>query len=505
MPGGGVPAHPLVSGRASPSSVYPTPPETPNHRAAESPGDDADRSRWSTDVVAESPDADTTPTVGGECDLDELSSALSGLVVSDTSQTAIAYDDTDTPHMCTCGDDDEHWDNPQRLSRVLTRLKERGLVGPRPLTAGRRLVTDSLLEQVHAKSHVAAYGGTVTKKAKSLLEESLGVLPCGGQGLLGTDTYWGTHSADAGRGAVGAAIAATHSVISGDSINAMAICRPPGHHAGPARAHGFCFFNNVGCAAEYALQHGKRRVAIVDFDIHHGDGTENAFYDRDDVLYVSIHRYDKGEYFPGTGHLERIGTGRGKGYNVNVPFDYDPNNEYGNVEYITVFQDYICPILHEFEADIVLVSAGFDAARGDVGDFDVTPAGFEHVTWMLMEAAGGSLVMCMEGGYVLPCLEECVCAVVRTLRSRHEPAPLTPGTDLDIRRGRPVVVPNSECQKRIRACARVHREFWPVALEGKHKATSKLQIDSSRVGKPAAVAGLDPTGTRRGSRRQQNN
>jgi acetoin utilization deacetylase AcuC-like enzyme len=225
------------------------------------------------------------------------------------------------------------------------------------------------------------------------------------------DTYWCGATLSSARRAAGCVLASTSAVLEGHVERAIALVRPPGHHASPDCSRGFCVANSVALAAKYAADKGAR-VLIVDWDIHHGDGTESVFYDDPRVLVISVHRYDGGGYYPGTGAAERVGEGAGAGYNVNIPLD---GVWHGNAEYCALFESLVLPIARAFAPSLILVSAGWDAARGDyLGDFDVTPDGYAVLTHALL-ALGAPIVVAMEGGYNLAAIAACTAAVTRVL------------------------------------------------------------------------------------------
>ncbi len=203
--------------------------------------------------------------------------------------------------------------------------------------------------------------------------------------------------------------------------NGMAIVRPPGHHAGPNSAQGWCYFNNVAIAARVAQKnHGIKRVLIIDWDVHHGNGTEEIFYEDASVLTISLHRKVK-DFYPESGAPDELGTGEGLGFNCNIAWSKDGM---GDAEYMMAFSRIVLPLAYEFNPDLVLVSAGFDAGAADpLGGCCVTPSGFAQLTSMLMGLAGSKLVLVCEGGYNLRTISRSSAACLRVLRGEM-PAPI---------------------------------------------------------------------------------
>lgn len=204
----------------------------------------------------------------------------------------------------------------------------------------------------------------------------------------------------------------------GDVRNAIAIIRPPGHHAESNAPSGFCIFNNVPIATRVCQKNFPetcRKVLILDWDVHHGNGVQHAFYDDPNVLYISLHVFRGGNFYPNLpdGDYNFCGEGPGLGRNVNIPW---ADHGMGDAEYIYAFQEVIMPVATEFDPDLVIISAGFDAAEGDVlGGCHVTPACYAHMTHMLMRMAKGKIVVCLEGGYNLRSIARSALAVTRTL------------------------------------------------------------------------------------------
>ncbi len=203
--------------------------------------------------------------------------------------------------------------------------------------------------------------------------------------------------------AAGGVLTAVEAVLDGAAENAFAIVRPPGHHALPNRAMGFCFFNNVAIAALWLLRKkGLKRVMVVDWDLHHGNGTQDIFYDSPEVLYTSTHQFPQ---YPGTGSLNEIGAGEGLGYTINAPMPA----AFGDPEYLRIFDEAIIPIGRAFKPEFILVSAGFDCHfRDPLGAMEVTEFGFEQMTRRVRKLAAecceGRVVAALEGGYDLEAL-----------------------------------------------------------------------------------------------------
>ena len=208
-------------------------------------------------------------------------------------------------------------------------------------------------------------------------------------------------------------------VVTGDLDNGFAVIRPPGHHAEPGMAGGYCIVNNVAVAAAYARDYlGVGKVLIVDWDVHHGNGTQAAFLKDPNIMYVSVHRWQGGNFYPfqRSGGPTVVGVDQGLGFNVNVGWN---RKGMGDDEYYAAWNKIVMPLAFEYEPDLVLVSAGFDAAIGDVGDCHVTPECFGHLTQSLMTLTKGKVVCTLEGGYIRSVLGKCVLRVVEALLNRR--------------------------------------------------------------------------------------
>jgi len=290
-----------------------------------------------------------------------------------------------------------HPESPQRLQATYAMLEAPDMAG-KFVEIEPRYASHEEINMIHAMSYIDLVASTAGES----------FVP------LDPDTAATPESYDVAKLAAGGLFSAIDCVISGNVNNAFALVRPPGHHAGVGNAAGFCLFNNVAIGAMYALlRHRMDRVLIVDWDLHHGNGTQAQFYDDRRVLYFSTHQYP---YYPGTGSLEEIGRGKGLGFNINVPLRSGTDN----AQYVKIFRRILCPASMKFKPDLVLISAGFDPYfRDPLGGMKVTPEGFAYLTRILMDISdhccGGKLVMTLEGGYHLTGLADSIKAVLNEM------------------------------------------------------------------------------------------
>ncbi|XP_072305645.1 histone deacetylase 7 [Eucyclogobius newberryi] len=366
--------------------------------------------------------------------LPEKALSLPGQEVSSKTRftTGLVYETPMLKHQCSCGDNSNHPEHAGRIQSIWSRLQERGLKGQCETIRGRKATLEEL-QSVHSEKHVLLYGTNPLNRLKldnrklaGILSQRMFVmLPCGGVGV-DNDTIWNeAHTSTASRMAAGSVVELAVRVAKGELKNGFAVVRPPGHHADPSNPMGFCYFNSVAIAAKQ-LQHklSVSKILIVDWDVHHGNGTQEVFYNDPNVLYLSLHRYDDGNFFPGSGSPVEVGSGAGQGFNVNVAFTGGLDPPMGDAEYIAAFRTVVMPIAQEFSPDLVLVSSGFDAAEGNpapLGGYKVSAKCFGFLTRQLMTLAGGRLVLALEGGHDLTAICDASEACVGALLGLQEP------------------------------------------------------------------------------------
>jgi len=301
-----------------------------------------------------------------------------------------------------------HVENASRLEAIVSHLEQTGLkeqlipIKPRPATIEE-------LSRVHPEQHLARIEEVARR----------------GGGWLDADTVMSSGSYDAALYAAGGVIEATRSVMEEEVNSAFALVRPPGHHATPRRAMGFCLFNNVAIAAKYALtRYRLERILIIDFDVHHGNGTQDVFYDDPQVCYISTHLYP---FYPGTGRVEETGIGEARGTTLNIPLPAGS----GDGEYGPVFTQIILPVAKRFNPQLIMVSAGYDAHWADeLALMQVSISGYIYINTIIKgladELCGGRLVFSLEGGYNLNALAASVKSTFDVLLGNETDDPLGP-------------------------------------------------------------------------------
>jgi len=329
-----------------------------------------------------------------------------------------------------------HPESPERLAAIYRMIDEEGS-SLNLMEIAPRDAEHEELAAVHDPRYVDQIAGTAGREDT----------------FLDPDTTACPHSWSAAVRAVGGLFSLVDAVMEGRIRNGFALVRPPGHHAERRRAMGFCLFNNIALAANYArAKHGLERVAIVDWDLHHGNGTQNTFYEDPAVLFISTHQYP---HYPGSGGVREAGHGIGQGYTVNIPLPAGC----GDSEYLAAFHVAVAPILEAFAPQLILVSAGFDAHRRDpLGGMNLTEDGYEQMLQILMhmaaELCSDRLILTLEGGYHLGALVDSIQRVLLGLSS-YDPGtaavPFPPPTDN---------LP-SAFRSRLKDVLTMQSRFWP--------------------------------------------
>jgi acetoin utilization deacetylase AcuC-like enzyme len=277
---------------------------------------------------------------------------------------------------------DWHPERKERLIQIVSTLKKSGLWE----------------KLIHIKPRRATYEDIALVHTPDYIKK----IEHFGTGHLDPDTYMSEETLEASLYAAGAMIEAVDRCKKGDIERAFCAVRPPGHHAESDRAMGFCIFNNVAIGARYAQKIGHKKVFIIDFDVHHGNGTQHIFEEDDTVFYFSTHEYP---HYPGTGNVLEKGMGKGKGYTFNVPM---PSGS-GDKEYLIAFEKTLPPLVKNFNPDIILVSAGYDLHRNDpLSGIRVSDEGIRIIVNSVLSCSSNPVIFALEGGYNLPALGESV-------------------------------------------------------------------------------------------------
>ena len=286
-----------------------------------------------------------------------------------------------------------HVENQRRLAAIEAALQREGLLANRSQPIFQPATVEQLA-RVHELAYIEALEHAVAQ----------------GEGWIDDDTYFGPSSYAVATLAAGAAATAVDAALDGDAPRGFVLARPPGHHARPSIGMGFCLFDTIAVGAAQALARGVERIAIVDWDVHHGNGTQEIFYESPRVFFSSIHQWP---LYPGTGAASETGYGPGDGFTLNMPLAAGASND----DYLRVLDESILPRMRAYEPELVLVSAGYDCHRADpLGGMQLDEAGFEAMTRRLLDlaetTASGRIVLVLEGGYDPPALAR---SVVRTI------------------------------------------------------------------------------------------
>ncbi|MGB3634787.1 MAG: histone deacetylase [Rubrobacteraceae bacterium] len=304
--------------------------------------------------------------------------------------------------------------------------------------AGVRLAQENGIEIEHCACEPAPQEALEAVHDAAYLDRLRELSEAGG-GYLNADTGLNEHSWNAALLASGAAVGAVESVLSGTP--AFAVARPPGHHAGAGYGMGFCLLNHAAVAAEYARSRGLGRIAILDWDVHHGNGTQDIFYSDKEVLYLSTHR---SPFYPGTGYIREVGDGEGRGLTVNVPLSARSGDE----EYAAAFAGVLLPVLREFAPELVIVSAGYDSHAADpLGGMALKSKSFRDfaavTTAFTQELGIAPPALVLEGGYNLEALAESVAATIEGIQEG-----IPPGWEY------------SGAVREVEGARQTHAEFW---------------------------------------------
>jgi len=324
-----------------------------------------------------------------------------------------------------------HPESPQRIRAIYEMLEaEKGLASL--ILIPPRAATKKEIALIHTQEYIEQ------------IEETSGRERV----YLDPDTSTSPRSYEVSLLAAGGMLEAADRIMDRKAGNAFALVRPPGHHAEASQAKGFCIFNNVAIAAQYLVEKwGLRRILVVDWDLHHGNGTQNAFYSRDDILYFSTHQFP---HYPGSGHWSEVGDKRGQGFTVNVPLAPEKTDD----DFLFIFRRLLAPIAAAYKPEFILVSAGFDIFAGDpLGGMEVSVKGFGAMTGELLGlahlTARDRLLLTLEGGYNLFGLKDGVRSVLLALNGQKPESPVK-------------LSPSVSLERELAPVFKVQKAFWPV-------------------------------------------
>lgn len=391
----------------------------------------------------------------GNCVMATLTPSISPMIgvscssVQSERRTAVGFDERMLLHSEIQMERNPHPERPDRLRAIAASLRAAGLFPGKCFPIPAREATWEELAMIHSLEHVNAVEST----------------SCGMPSHLSPDTYANEHSSLAARLAAGLCADLAKAIMTGQAQNGFALVRPPGHHAGVKDSKGFCLHNNAAIAVSASRVAGAKKVLIVDWDVHHGNGTQEIFEADQSVLYISLHRHGEG-FYPGSGAVTEVGSSKGEGYSVNIPWKC---GGVGDDDYIFAFQHAVLPIAEEFAPDLTIISAGFDAAKGDpLGRCEVTPDGFAHMAQMLSCLSRGKMLVILEGGYNLRSISASATAVIKVLLGDN-PKPLP----IDIQ-------PSKGGLQTLLEVFEVQSKYWSNLKGHDHKLLSQWEAQYGR-------------------------
>jgi acetoin utilization deacetylase AcuC-like enzyme len=357
--------------------------------------------------------------------------------------TGIIYDELMCRHE-TSG----HPERPERIETIYEQIKNSGLL-IKCVEIPIREATRKELESVHTIDYINKMSLIPSLNPLELLKLKYNY----------NSVYFNNHTWNSALLSAGGVIELCDQVVQGNVPNGIAIVRPPGHHAESSEAMGFCIFNNVAIAAKAMInKYGLKRLAIIDWDVHHGNATQRMFIDDPSVLYISIHRYDNANFYPCSTDADPsiIGYGEAIGKNVNIAWNSYGVSKIGNSEYVYAFNEIIEPMFKEYDPELIIISAGFDCAAGDpLGGLDVTPLGFNYLTKKIKNFANGKIVIALEGGYNVDVIADSMLACLKGLL--NEPFDGQISSDVS-----PVAI------KAVNKTIKAHRSHWKFLPEIKN-------------------------------------
>ena len=372
---------------------------------------------------------------------------------SPKAKVGIVTDLDMTLHKCKGG----HPERPERITQTLDHLKQTGLLAKCAFVDKLTEVDEAYIKTLHSQSYIEYIKDICAKYDDTKASEF-------------TDSFYNQFTYTAARKALRGAKVITDKIMEGEWESGYGLLRPPGHHAAVEnKICGFCIFSTVALTAKYAKEKYRlKRILIFDWDVHHGDSTQKFLNEDSNILFISLHRFDKGSFYPGpSGSLENIGKGKGEGYNLNLPWDRDDGALpiAGDSEYIYVFERVLYPIIQKFNPELVFVSAGYDSGRGDpLGGLDLTQDGYAYMLKRL-QSVQPRIVVCLEGGYNLNTIAISSEACVRVLLGEEFPLSCSE-TGLNLKELRDGAAPNKTAFELAAKAIKIFSNYWNV-LEAK--------------------------------------